>query len=140
MKSLDSQIRIHKWAVDEAQRRLADLERLAARLAEDLTGLDAEMAREQKIAGSDGETAATYHVYIAAALRRRETLCRSIAEASTQVDQARDALREEFSVLKKFELAAEAMQLRARKARDARDLQIQDEVALSIFRRKRATH
>jgi flagellar export protein FliJ len=137
MKSFGSQIRIHKWAVDEAQRRLADLESLAARLAEDLVALDADMAREQEIARAANEAAATYHLYIAAALRRRETLCRSIQEANAQVDQARDALREAFSALKKFELAAEAMELRARKARDARDLRVQDELGLSIFRRKR---
>jgi len=137
MKSLGSQIRIHKWAVDEAQRRLGDLERLSARLAEDLVSLDGEMGREQEIARTSNESASTYDVYVAAALKRRETLCRSIVEAEAQVEQARDGLQEAFSALKKFELAAEAMELRARKARDARDVRVQDELALSIFRRKR---
>lgn len=137
MKSLGSQIRIHKWNVDEAQRRLADLERLAARLAEDLVGLDAEMAREQQIAGSQLEAAATYDFYVASALKRRDTLCRSIEEAHAQVEQARDELQDAFANLKKFELAAEAMETRARKARDARDLRAQDEVGLAIYRRKR---
>lgn len=138
MKSLASQIRIQKWNVDEAQRRLADLERLAARLAEDLIALDGEMRHERDIAARSAEAAATYHEYVAAALRRQETLRRSIAEVETQVGQAREELRDAFSNLKKFELAAEAADLRARKAREARDLRVQDEVALSIFRRKNA--
>lgn len=137
MKSLGSQIRIHKWNVDEARRRLADLDRLAARLAEDLVGLDAEMAREQQIAGSQTEVVSTYHGYIASALKRRETLCRSIEEARVQVEQARDELQDAFSTLKKFELAAEAMETRARKLRDAKDLRTQDEIGLAIYRRKR---
>ncbi len=137
MKSLGSQIRIHKWNVDEARRRLADLERLAARLAEDLVGLDLEMAREQQIAGSEIEASSTYHGYIASALKRRENLCRSIEEAQAQINQARDELQEAFSNLKKFELAAEAMETRARKVRDAKELRAQDEVGLAIYRRKR---
>ncbi len=137
MKSLGSQIRLHTWHVDEARRRLADLERLAARLAEDLLRLDAEMAQEQQVAGGQIESAATYHGYIASALVRRETLLRSIEEARVQVEQARDELQEAFSALKKFELAADAMAQRARKAQEARDLRAQDEVGLSIYRRKR---
>ena len=138
MKSLVSQIRIHKWNVDEARRRLADLERLAARLAEDLSALDLEMTREREVAGRSSEAATTYHDYIAAALRRQETLRRSIAEVDSQLEQARGELQEAFSTLKKFELAAQTIDLRARKARAARDVRAQDEVALSMYRRKDA--
>lgn len=136
MKSLGSQIRIHKWNVDEARRRLADLERLAVRLAEDLVGLNAEMAREQHVAGGNSEANSTYHGYIASALKRRETLRRSIDEARAQVEQAREELQDAFSNLKKFELAAEAMETRARKARNAKELRTQDEIGLAIYRRK----
>jgi flagellar export protein FliJ len=135
MKSFVSQIRIHRWNVDEARRRLADLERLAARLAEDLVTLDAEMQGEQEIAGRSAEAAATYHDYVAAALRRQETLRRSIVEVEAQIEQARRELQDAFSTLKKFEIAAQAADLRLRKAREARDLRTQDEVALSIYRR-----
>ena len=136
MKSLGSQIRIHKWNVDEARRRLADLEQLAARLAEDLVALEAEMTREQDVARDRMEAASTYHGYIASALVRRTTLFRSIEEARAQVEQGREALQDAFSTLKKFELAAEAMEQRARKTRDARDQRAQDEVGLAIYRRK----
>jgi flagellar protein FliJ len=136
MKSLDSQIRIHKWHVDEARRRLADLERLAARLADDLEGLHQEVMHEQEIAGQQADAAVTYQAYLAAAARRRENLRRSIEETQTQIDQARDELQDAFSDLKKFELAAKAMETRARKLRDARELQVQDEVGLTIHRRR----
>ena len=137
MKSLGSQVRIHKWNVDEARRRLADLERLGARLAGDLEGIDLETAREQQIAGLQADAAVTYQAYMASARKRRENLCRSIEETRTQIDQARDELQEAFSNLKKFELAAKAMETRARKQRDAKDLQVQDEIGLAIHRRQR---
>ena len=136
MKSLGSQVRIHKWNVDEARRRLADLERLGARLADDLAAIDLETAREQQIAGQQPDAAVTYQAYLASARKRRENLCRSIDETRAQIDQARDELQEAFSNLKKFELAAKAMETRARKLRDARDVQIQDEVGLAIHRRR----
>ena len=45
MKHFESQIRLHKWHVDEAQRRLAELLRLEDRLREDLRRLEAFLAR-----------------------------------------------------------------------------------------------
>ncbi len=137
MKSLGSQVRIHKWNVDEARRRLADLESLAARLAGDLEGIDLEMAREQQIAGLQPDAAVTYQAYIASARKRRENLCLSIEETRTQIDQSCDELQEAFSNLKKFELAAKAMEARAQKLRDAKELRVQDEVGLAIHRRQR---
>jgi flagellar export protein FliJ len=53
-----------------------------------------------------------------------------------QIEQARDALKDAFAELKKFELAAEAAEERARKKRDAREQTALDEVALGIFRRQ----
>ena len=136
MKPFQSQIRLHKWTVDEAQRQLSELMRLADRLRQDLADLEAEAVREQQAAAQSLEASMTYGAYAERLVERREKLNRSIAEVEGQIEQARDALKDAFAELKKFELAAEAAEERARKKRDAREQATLDEVALGIFRRQ----
>lgn len=134
MKPFQSQIRLHKWTVDEAQRRLGELMRLADRLRQDLTDLEAEAIREQALVAQSLEWGMTYGAYAARVVERREKLNRSIVEVDGQVEQARDALKDAFAELKKFELAAEAAEERAKKKRDQREQTTLDEVAIGIFR------
>ena len=136
MKHFESQIRLHKWHVDEAQRRLAELLRLEDRLREDLRRLEAEQITEQEAASISLEASLTYGAYAEQLVERRHKLNRSIAEVIEQVTQAREALKDTFAELKKFELAAEAAEERAKKKRDAREQTTLDEVALGIFRRQ----
>jgi flagellar FliJ protein len=136
MKPFESQIRINKWQVDEAQRHLASLMRLVERFQDDLRALDAEMVEEREQAAASLEARYTYHAFLAQMTLRRDTLLRSIAEVEGEIVQARDALRDAFSELKKFEIAAAAAEERARRQRDQRQQQLQDEVALNLFRRQ----
>ena len=136
MKPFQSQIRLHKWTVDEAQRQLGELMRLADRLRQDVADLEAEVVREREAASQSFEASLTYAGYVEQVIERREKLHRSIAEVEGQIEQARDALKEAFAELKKFELAAEAAEERAKKKRDAQEQTTLDEVALGIFRRR----
>jgi flagellar FliJ protein len=136
VKHFESQIRLHKWHVDEAQRRLAELLRLEDRLREDLRRLEAEQAAEQRTAGASFEASLTYGAYAEQLIERRHKLNRSIAEVVEQVTQARETLKDTFAELKKFELAAEAAEERARRRRNLREQQQQDEIGLGIFRRR----
>jgi flagellar FliJ protein len=135
VKSFASQIRLHKFHVDEAQRRLAELVRLEERLREDRTRLDAELTVEQQTAAASFEAGLTYGAYAVQLKDRREKLDRSIADVAASIAQARETLREAFAELKKFELAAEAAATRARRRRDRTEQQQLDEVALNMFRR-----
>ena len=136
MKHFESQIRLHKWHVDEAQRRLAELLRLEDRLREDLRRLEAEQSSEQQIAAASLEASMTYGAYAEQLIERRHKLNRSIAEVVEQVTQAREALKDAFAELKKFELAAEAAEERVRKRRGQREQALQDEVGIGIYRRR----
>ncbi len=136
MTPFESQIRINKWQVDAARRQLADLVRLGERLREDLLALDAEIVTEREIAAAaELEVRLTYSSYLAAAKLRREALMQSIDDVDTRCEAARDALQEAFSELKKYELAAASAGERARKQRDRSEQKLQDELALTIFRR-----
>jgi flagellar export protein FliJ len=136
VKPFQSQIRLHKWTVDEAQRQLGELMRLADRLRQDVADLEAEVVRERQAAAQSFEAGLTFSSYMEQVIERREKLHRSIAEVEGQIEQARDALKDAFAELKKFELAAEAAEERAKKKRDAREQTTLDEVALGIFRRQ----
>jgi flagellar export protein FliJ len=136
VKPFQSQIRLHKWTVDEAQRQLGELMRLADRLRQDVADLEAEVAREREAASQSFEASLTYAGYVQQVIERREKLHRSIAEVEGQIEQAREALKDAFAELKKFELAAEAAEERAKKKRDAQEQTTLDEVALGIFRRR----
>ena len=80
MKPFESQIRLHKWHVDEAQRRLAELLRLEESLRDDLNHLEAEKTAEQEIASQSLEAGQTYGSYAAQLVERRHKLNRSIAK------------------------------------------------------------
>jgi flagellar FliJ protein len=136
VRHFESQIRLHKWHVDEAQRRLAELLRLEDRLRDDHARLEAEQIAEQEVAAVSLEARLTYGAYAERLVERRHKLNRSIAEVVEQATQAREALKDAFSVLKKFELAAEAAEERVRRRRARRDQLQQDEVAIGIFRRR----
>jgi flagellar FliJ protein len=136
MKPFQSQIRLQKWHVDEAQRRLGDLVRLDQTLRAELDKLESDLIAEQEIAASSLETAGTYAAFAEQVIARRDKLNHSIAEVALQITQAREALRDAFAELKKFELAAEAAEERLKKRRDQREQAQQDELALGIFRRK----
>ncbi|MDB5363224.1 MAG: flagellar export protein FliJ [Rhodospirillales bacterium] len=136
MKPFESQIRLHKWTVDEAQRQLGELMRLADRLRQDVADLEAEVVRERQAAAQSFEASLTFAGYLHQVIERREKLHRSIAEVEGQIEQAREALKDAFAELKKFELAAEAAEERAKRKRDAQEQTALDEVALGIFRRR----
>lgn len=137
MKPFESQIKLNKWHVDEAQRHLSGLVRLSERFQDDLRTLDAEALAEQEgLTDAPMEARQTYQAYLAQVTLRRETLRRSIAEVEAEVAQARETLRDAFAELKKFETAAETAITRTRKLRDQRAQQVDDEIALVSFRRR----
>lgn len=136
MKPFQSQIRLQKWQVDEARRRVAELMRLEEQFKADRARLDTELSEEQETAARSFEAALTYGAYAERLIERRDKLDRSIVEVVEQIGQAREALRDAFAELKKFELAAQAAEERARRRRDRRDQAAQDEVALGMYRRQ----
>jgi flagellar export protein FliJ len=136
MKPFESQIRLQKWQVDEVQRRVAELLRLEEQLRLDRSRLDTELVSEQRTAAGSYEASLTYGAFAERLIERRERLDRSIVEVEERIDQAREALRDAFAELKKFELAAQAAEARVRRLRDRRDQQTQDEIGLGMFRRQ----
>ena len=137
MKSLESLIRLRKFAVDESRRRLRDLERLEERLREQSRLLEEELTAEQRAAGGGSpEANLTYGGYAAGVIERRGHLQSSIDDVSVRIEHARGELGAAYEELKRFEITEARKLARARREEMRREGQILDEVGLNQYRRR----
>ncbi len=135
MNGLEGLIRLNKWKLDEKRLALAELERLAQRLRDQLSALERELAAEQKIAANSVEASISYAHYANAVTLRRGILNQSLAEVEAQIRVALEDVAEAFRELKKFDI------VKARRDREAAEknkrLQqgLLDEMGLQLHRR-----
>jgi flagellar export protein FliJ len=138
MTALDSMVRVHRWVLDEKQRKLADLQAFVDKLRGDLTTLDKQLETEREAAGRSDEAGSVYPAFVAAALDRRKKLCETIANLDTETEAAREDVAEAFSELKKYELARDNQESQESAKRNRRERISLDELGVSIYRRTRA--
>lgn len=136
MRGLPNLIRLHKWKLEEQQRKLAELEGLKQQFVAGLHELDAEVAAESSAAGGASEAGHVLGSYIQASLQRRRHLEESVAGVQSQIDEVREQVAEAFQELKRFELAQEQQLRRERKAARRRERVQEDEIGINIFRRR----
>lgn len=136
MRGLPSLIRLHKWQLEEQQRKLAQLEGLKQQFVARIRILDAEVAAESSAVGGSSEAGHVLGSYIQASLQRRRHLEQSVAGVQSQTDEVREQVAEAFQELKRFELAQEQQLRRERKATRRRERVQEDEIGLNMFRRR----
>jgi flagellar export protein FliJ len=135
MNGLDGLIRLNKWKLDEKRQALAELERLAQRLRDQLALLEHELAAEQKVAGQSMEAGIAYGHYANAVIARRATLAKSLTEVEDQIRHALDDVADAFRELKKFDIVkARRDREAAEKNKRLQQMQL-DEVGLTLHRR-----
>jgi len=135
MSVLHNLARLHRWALDEKRRLLMDLERRGEALATDRAAMRAQVAAEREVAGRSAEAAQAFPDFMVVATARLFAIDAEISALAAEIVAARAALAGAFEELKKYELAQEAEDSRARTALaqcEGRDL---DEVALGLHRR-----
>ncbi len=137
MTALDSIVRVHRWVLDEKQRKLADLRTLVEKLKLDLESLDAELEAEREVSEISDEAGAAFPAYAAAALSRRRRLCETIANLEQESEAAREEVTEAFSELKKYEIASDNREARESEKRKRSERINLDELGVSIYRRSR---
>jgi len=135
-RGLGALIRLHDWQVDEKRRVLAEKLRLAEQLEARLAALEAEAVTEARVAAGAPEVALFYSRYVEGVRKRRGELHRAIAAIETEVAAAREAVREAFLQLKKFETAAQRRTRQEALDADRREQGALDEVALNTHRQK----
>lgn len=136
MKGLEGLIRLHRWRLDEKRQVLAELERLAARLREQLAHLDREVAEEQQVAANSPEAMAAYGQYAKGVIERRAKLTQSLGETEERMRAALEEVAHAFRELKKYDLV-KARRDRVAQEKEKRQQQaVLDELGLVLFRRQ----
>ncbi len=103
MKSRDTLFRLKRFQLEEKRRRVRQIELMMAEFARISAELDREIANEEKRAGISDPRHFAYPTYARAASTRRDNLKSSIAELTTQLDEARAAQDEAQAELVKVE-------------------------------------
>lgn len=139
MRALPNLIRLNKWALDEARRKVTDLETLKASFRKEVAELEHELGREQQVARGSIDSLVTLQGYYQHVRERRGRLERSIAEIDAALERAREETAEAYRELKKYETALENLERREQAAANKRQQTELDEVGLNMHRRKQAT-
>jgi chromosome segregation ATPase len=137
VKALYNLVRVHRWQLDEKRRQFAQLEKLRADLGRQDAKLAEEMAAEQEAAARAGAAATTYPAYLQEARARQQRVANSIAEVERQMITAQQDIAEAFAELKKYETALAHMEKRELARRERVERIAQDELAMSMHRRKK---
>lgn len=138
MTALGNMIRVHRWILDEKRQRLAEIQRFAERMHEDLRRLEDHMEAEQEAAKTSFEGTVAYATFYSAALERRRRLQATIDNLDGQVEAARDEVQSAFEELKKFELARNRLDKQEAARRQRLEQLTLDEVGATLYRRNRA--
>ena len=134
--TLQSLIRLRKWHVDEKRRILVNLQESETQVMALLHALEEQGQKEKQIATSDPTGAGRlYGDYARWAKERRLELQQTLEDIREHILTARDHLREAFKELKTSEIVEDTRTQNARDERDRRDIEIQNEVALDMYRR-----
>jgi flagellar protein FliJ len=103
MKSRDTLIRLKRFQVEEKRRRVRQIEMMTAEFNRMIADLDREIANEEKRSGINDPAHFAYPTYARAAVGRRDNLRSSIADLSTQIEEAKGALDNALAELQKLE-------------------------------------
>jgi flagellar export protein FliJ len=139
VRALPNLIRLNKWALDEARRKVGDLETLKASFRKEVAELDDELGREQHAARGSMDSLITLQGYYQHVRERRGRLERSIAEVDAALELAREETAEAYRELKKYETALENLQKRERADAEKKEQTELDDVGIDMHRRKQAS-
>ncbi|HAH09606.1 MAG TPA: flagellar export protein FliJ [Alphaproteobacteria bacterium] len=131
MRSRDVLVRLHKFKVDDVQRRLKSLQDMRADLGRKTQDLEVMMQDEQRRASNSDLGRLAYPTFVRSVIARRENIQRSIDEVERQIATVQEELEAAFRDLKKHEIEAGNAALRERAQEERRAQSVADEGALT---------
>ncbi len=137
-KTLKSLIRLQKEEVDEKRRALAGIIARQDALIERKAALRGAMAAEHALVHMEPALAASYGDYVRRVLLEEGALEDMIAALEPEIDVAREAVAESFTVLKRYEIAQQRRVAAEQAAAARRAQRTLDEVALTQYRQRDA--
>lgn len=129
MKSLPTLLRLQKWRVDEARRKLSALYSQRSQIDNLSDELEAGVLDEQHVAAEAENGAFLYGAYVAAIERQRAVLTEKGAEIDAGITEARAAAAEAYLEQKRIDVLADRAAVQRRKDREKADQQQFDETA-----------
>ncbi len=112
LKSLNTLVKLHKRRVDVMRREMIALEEERKQLIEVSTKLSAEHAREMLLAAEEPKMAGFFGAYSARVKERQEKIAIEVKRLDGSIEEKAEAIREEFSEQKKYEIAREHVKKR----------------------------
>jgi len=137
VKGLDTLIKLYRRRLDEQRRQMAELERQREALKTQLTALEEGLVREGRLTGDNEALAPVFPTFLAATLARRASLENAILQTEGSIAEAYEVLAELFQETKRYEVAADRRDLRARDLEARRAQARLDEIGLIQFRLKK---
>ncbi|MEC9345779.1 MAG: hypothetical protein VYB54_06095 [Pseudomonadota bacterium] len=131
MKTLERLIQASKLELDRRRREIGDLQALRNRLEDQSAAIDVAIAGEKAASIADPLTAAGIGRYLGAARDQQATIAASMAEVDRKIEVLRDAIAEVFGEIKRYEQVLENRRRERRQARDRREQEALDEIALT---------
>jgi len=138
MSALDQLIRLHRWRLEDERRKMADLQRLADKLVEQIARLDEDVMREAAATKASGtpELVKAFAAYADLSRLRRDKLERSRQDVEARIETARELVLETFRELEKYEQAQRNRQAKRQAELKRRERIGEDEVGIDRHRRR----
>jgi hypothetical protein len=135
LKTFNTLIKLHKRKVEVIRREMIALEEERRQLLELRDQLDREHAREMSLAASEPKISGFFGAYSQRIRRRKAAIAEEIKRLDTAIEAKTEAIREEFSEQKKYEVAREHVRKRDAEEAHRRQQQRFDEIGSQQYRR-----
>lgn len=137
MADLNPLIRVRKHTVEQKQKALADLYRQAEELLSQKKSLLDRLAAERRKVDEMGVEALGYFGRYSEVVREKsEEIDASMKMLETRIEVAREDMRLAFAELKKIEITQERRDDEEEAAREKKDSQVLDDIAIEGYRRR----
>jgi flagellar export protein FliJ len=137
MKGLTTLIRLHKRNLDDLRRQMVILENEETQLQQAVVTLQQELESEIKLAAAKPEMSSFFGEFAKRIRNRQEKIRQEIKEVETKIRKLNDEIAEEFTELKKFEIALENAKNRAKSEENRKETLMLDEIAAQQYQKKR---
>ncbi len=135
-KDLKTLIRLHKWDLEDKQRKLGQLLRFEAALYNRKDLIRRQYEEEERVANENQVAALTFGAYVEWYIAERDRVNRAIAENEAEILKVRDEILEAFQELKTFEITQENRHKREMAELERKMNAVLDEIGLNLYRRK----
>ena len=138
MKRRDTLLRLKRFKVDDAKRRMATLDGMKSDLERKLADLEESVAREKQRANDTDIGRLAFPSFLKSIEGRRENIRNSLKDIEREREQCQAELTSAYQDLKSLELAMEQEAKRAAEAETRRSQSRMDEMAIVRHLRKHA--